>query len=53
MKINLYQNKNIPAAIITGDTDPERIIQAKESGFQVMHKPVSGGKLRALLNSIL
>ena len=48
-----YQDNNIPAIIITGDTAPNRIKEAKESGFQLLHKPVSGGKLRALLNSIL
>ena len=48
-----YQDSNIPAIIITGDTAPDRIKEAKESGFQLLHKPVSGGKLRALLNSVL
>lgn len=48
-----YQDKEIPAVIITGDTAPDRIKEAKESGFQLLHKPVSGGKLRALLNSVL
>ena len=50
---NYYQDSNIPAIIITGDTAPNRIKEAKESGFQLLHKPVSGGKLRALLNSVL
>lgn len=48
-----YADSDIPAVIITGDTSPERIKEAGESGFSVMHKPVSGGKLRALLNSLL
>ena len=48
-----YQDNTIPAVIITGDTAPNRIKEAKESGFQLLHKPVSGGKLRAILNSIL
>ena len=50
---DFYQDKTIPAAIITGDTAPERIKEAQKSGFQIMYKPVSGGKLRALLNSLL
>jgi len=50
---NFYQDNKIPAVIITGDTAPDRIKEAKESGFLLLHKPVSGGKLRALLNSIL
>lgn len=50
---DFYKDANIPAAIITGDTAPQRIKEAKESGFQLLHKPISGGKLRALLNSLL
>lgn len=50
---DFYKNSNIPAAIITGDTAPKRIKEAKDSGFQLLHKPVSGGKLRAILNSLL
>lgn len=48
-----YQDIEIPAVIITGDTAPERIKEANASGYKLLHKPVSGGKLRALLNSIL
>ena len=48
-----YLDEKIPAVIITGDTAPERIKDAKRSGFQILHKPVAGGKLRALLNSLL
>lgn len=48
-----YQDSEIPAVIITGDTAPNQIKEAKESGFQILHKPVSGGKLRALLNFLL
>ncbi len=48
-----YKDDKIPAVIITGDTAPDRIKEAKESGFLLLHKPVSGGKLRALLNSVL
>ena len=50
---DFYQDKTIPAAIITGDTAPDRIKEAQESGFQILYKPVSGGKLRALLNYLL
>ena len=48
-----YRDKTIPAVIITGDTEPDLIKEAQGSGFQLMHKPVSGGKLRALLSSVL
>ncbi len=50
---DFYQDKTIPAAIITGDTAPDRIKEAQQKGFPILYKPVSGGKLRALLNSLL
>lgn len=48
-----YQDSTIPAIIVTGDTSPERIKQADESGYVVLNKPVPGGKLRAAMNSLL
>jgi signal transduction histidine kinase len=32
---------NTPVTLITGDTAPERILMAHESGIQLLHKPVS------------
>ena len=46
-------NDTIPAILITGDTAPERLIEASESGHQVLHKPVSDGRLRATIANIL
>jgi signal transduction histidine kinase/ActR/RegA family two-component response regulator len=43
--------EDIPALIVTGDTAPERIRQARESGFAFLHKPVPPAKLRAFLRS--
>ncbi|MDQ6987069.1 MAG: hybrid sensor histidine kinase/response regulator, partial [Mariprofundaceae bacterium] len=34
----------IPAMILTGDTAPERIREAKEAGCPLLHKPVQPGK---------
>jgi signal transduction histidine kinase len=42
----------IPALIITGDTDPERLREAQASGNALMHKPVQPAKLRAYLRSV-
>lgn len=50
---DFYQDDDIPAIIITGDTAPERIKEARKSGFMILHKPVSGGRLRGLLNAVL
>jgi signal transduction histidine kinase/CheY-like chemotaxis protein len=35
----------LPALLITGDTAPERLREAKASGIPLLHKPVSPGKL--------
>ena len=39
----------IPAMLITGDTAPARLAEAKASGLPLLHKPVSNGKLRAAI----
>ncbi len=44
-------NEDIPAIIVTGDTDPERIKEAGSSGLPLLHKPINPAKLRALINS--
>jgi len=46
-------NKNIPAIILTGDTAPERLREAKDSGYKLLHKPVSSAKLRSLMSFLL
>ncbi len=43
----------LPAALITGDTAPERLREAKESGVPLLHKPVQPARLRALLEHLL
>jgi len=43
----------IPAVVITGDTDPERVELAKGSGDPVLHKPVRPAQLRALMRNLL
>lgn len=43
----------IPAMLVTGDTDPQRIAEARSSGLLLMHKPIKPAKLRMALNRIL
>ncbi|HEX4918782.1 MAG TPA: hybrid sensor histidine kinase/response regulator [Limnobacter sp.] len=43
----------VPAAILTGDTEPDRIREASSSGYPLVHKPLSAAKLRALLMHLL
>jgi two-component system, sensor histidine kinase len=41
--------RDVPALIITGDTAPERLRQAQDSGFAFLHKPVQPARLRGFL----
>jgi len=43
----------IPAFLISGDTAPERLREAQESGHPMLHKPVSPRKLRAMVSQLL
>jgi len=43
----------LPAAMITGDTTPERLREAKASGVPLLHKPVQPARLRALLECLV
>jgi len=43
----------IPAFVITGDTAPERLREARAGGFLLLHKPVSPMALRTTLNRLL
>jgi CheY-like chemotaxis protein len=42
-------SRRIPALIVTGDTAAERLLEAKASGHQLVHKPVQPAMLRAFL----
>jgi len=42
----------VPGIILTGDTDPALLQEAREFGFILMHKPVSMGSLRHALASL-
>jgi signal transduction histidine kinase/CheY-like chemotaxis protein len=42
-------NHAIPAMLLTGDTAPDRLAEARESGFVLLHKPLSEARLRAAM----
>ena len=42
-------NEDIPGILITGDTAPDRLKEAQESGFVLLHKPVPNIRLRATI----
>src|SRR5207253_6276422 len=43
----------IPAFLISGDTAPERLQEARASGHHLLHKPVRPMALRAILSQLL
>ena len=43
----------IPAFLISGDTAPERLREARESGHHLLHKPVRPMRLRAMVSQLL
>jgi len=45
-----YYKEDIVSILITGDTDPQRVQMAKESGLTVLHKPVKPAQLRNVIN---
>lgn len=45
--------ETIPAFLISGDTTPERLRHASESGLDLLHKPVSPMRLRTMINQLL
>jgi CheY-like chemotaxis protein len=46
-------DSEIPAIIVTGDTDPQRLREARASGYQLLHKPVSAARLRSLMDYLM
>ncbi len=46
-------NQFVPAVLVTGDTDPQRIAMARASGDPVVHKPLRPAQTRAVLYALL
>ncbi|MBK3800780.1 PAS domain S-box protein [Azospirillum brasilense] len=47
--IHAHCRAAIPSIILTGDTAPERIVEAQRSGFAILHKPVSSHHLKQVV----
>jgi len=45
-------NIDIPAIIVTGDTSADRLKEATNSGFRLLHKPVQPDELVSVISSI-
>ncbi len=47
--IHAHCRTPVPSIILTGDTAPERIVEAQRSGFAILHKPVSSHHLKKVV----
>lgn len=52
-RIRSEYNQDIPAMLITGDTAPDRLAEARVSGLILLHKPVPNSKLRAAIVNLI
>jgi len=52
-RLQAEYNEDIPAMLITGDTAPDRLREAQESGFVLLHKPVANSRLRAAIGNLM
>ena len=52
---HLFQvaGSRIPALVITGDTAPDRLREAQESGYPLLHKPVRPAQLRTVMRQLI
>jgi two-component system, sensor histidine kinase len=48
-----YNDDEIPGMLITGDTAPDRLKEAQDSGLLLLHKPVANSRLRAAILRLL
>ena len=51
-RLQAFLRTTVPAIIITGDTDPERIREAHGSGHLLLHKPLEPERLKLCLASL-
>lgn len=50
----ILKNPRLPLCVVlTGDTAPERITDAKASGYRILHKPIAAKEIAALLSEAL
>lgn len=52
-KVRAHFRQRIPGIVITGDTAPERLREARSSGCPLLHKPVNPDKMRAMVEQLL
>ncbi len=52
-RVRAAWNADIPALLITGDTAPDRLRAAHDTGLLLLHKPVPPSQLRAALGNLI
>jgi signal transduction histidine kinase len=50
---HLILGRRVPAILVTGDTSPERLKQATDSGYRLLHKPVDPDQFIAELEMLI
>jgi len=48
-----FADDAIPVILVSGDTDPQRIVQASARGWPLLHKPVNPPLLRRAVEQAL
>jgi signal transduction histidine kinase/ActR/RegA family two-component response regulator len=52
-RLRAAAGQELRAALVTGDTASERLREARQAGYPLLHKPLQPAKLRALLEQLL
>jgi CheY-like chemotaxis protein len=52
-QIRIEAGSDIPACLISGDTDPSLMLSARDAGLTLLHKPVRPAKLRSFLRRLV
>jgi signal transduction histidine kinase/CheY-like chemotaxis protein len=48
-----YNDPDLPALLVSGDTDPKRLVDAAAHGIPLLHKPIEVDVLRAWVDKLL
>lgn len=48
-EVRKLQGRPVPALLVTGDTEPARLLEARDYGLELLHKPVRPARLRTWL----
>jgi DNA-binding NtrC family response regulator len=49
--VEAASGRPVPTIVLTGDTDPDRIVEVTRSGYAIAHKPITPEKLREMVRA--